>query len=170
MYLIIHVRIWYPTNPCGLRCNICKSYAMLGTCSHILTVTDMIMQARPAKDRLAECDVTKMLALCDENDQKTMGSSKALKANSGARALNKKTAVQLGKYSSKKSQINAERQAAKAREKKAQKESATAAKKLIAKKRPTKPKPAAKTKPPQKKKAKVQPVPDSSEEDSSEEL
>ena len=166
MYLIIHVRIWYPTNPCGLRCNICKSYAMLGTCSHILTVTDMIMQARPAKDRLAECDVTKMLALCDENDQKTMGASKKTKANSGARALNKKTAVQVGKYCNKKSERRVEHRMA---SRKAQKERTSAAKKMIAKSKKTK-KPAAKPKV-QKAKAKAkQPVPDSSEEDSSEEL
>ena len=165
-----------PTNPCNLRCNICKAFAMLGTCSHILTVTDLIMQSRPEEERRVECDVQKMLMLIDPNNKSLAGASKHSMANSGGKRLNKKAVVEVGKFSSKTSQGRAGRRDQKkaqkaldkALEKKAQKERAAVAKKLIGKK---KGKPAAKSKKPaSQKKAKPRlPVLDSSEEDSSDE-
>ena len=162
-----------PTNPCNLMCNICKAFAMLGTCSHVLTVTDLIMQSRPEEERRIECDVQKMLMLVDPNNKSLAGASKQSMANSGGKRLNKKVVLELGKYNSRKSQADTARKKKIADEKKAQKaaqkERAAVAKKLIVKKK--KGKPAAKSKKPaSQKKAKPKvPVFDSSEEDSSDE-
>jgi len=124
-----------PTNPCWLRCHICKAFAMLGTCSHIITITDLIMQTRPVKDRITECDVQKMLTLVDAN-KKGLRTDSATSAvlNKGGKALNRKVTVARGKYSSKKSMADAARALVKAVAKKAAKERTSAAKKLIGKK------------------------------------
>lgn len=158
-----------PTNPCNLWCNICKAFATMGTCSHVLTVTDLIMQARPEKDRLVECDVQKTLTLVDANNKTLMGASK--NANAGAKALNKKSAVAVGQYSCKKNEKQAKDRAmdrqvakavAKARKQKDQKERAAVAKKLIGKK------PAAKSKKPASTKRASPKLPEPDSSDSSE--
>jgi hypothetical protein len=163
-----------PTNPFNLWCHICKAFAMLGTCSHVITVTDMLMQARPEAERCVECDVQKMLMLVDANNKSLAGASKLSKANSEGRRLNKKAVVEVGKFSSKKNQSyterrekkRAEKALEKACEKKAQRERAAVAKKLIGKK--TKKPAAKKTKKPVSQK-KAKPRYDSSDEDSSDE-
>ena len=111
-------------NPCSLRCHICKAFAMLGICHHILVVTDLIMQTRPESERLVECDVQKALMLVDKNKKKD---SLSRGHTSGAKALDKSTKRQVGKYSSKKSQAVA----ARAREKKAVKDRAATATQVI---------------------------------------
>ena len=162
-----------PTNPCFLRCIVCKTFDMLGTCSHVLTVTDLIMQARPEEDRLVECDVKKMLTVVDENNKSLMGATKHASANAGAKALNKKSALEVGKYCNKKSETDAmNSRLAKARKKKDKKERAAVAKKLIGKKPATKSKkPASKSKKAASKSKKALPIAtasaifDSSDED-----
>ena len=112
-------------NPCSLRCHICKAFAMLGICHHILVVTDLIMQTRPESERLVECDVQKALMLVDKN--KTKDSLSGAVNKKGAKALEKKAPAQRGKYSSKKN----EARAARARTAKAVKDRAATATKVI---------------------------------------
>ena len=155
------VPLW-ASNPCSLRCHICKAFAMLGICHHVLVVTDLIMQTRPESERLVQCDVQKALMLVDKNKKKDLPPAATVAANKGAKALTKKVAVQRGQYSSKKN----EKDAARAREKKAaakavKDRAATATQVIGVRKKKTAPRPAKATAAARKKQV------DSSDEDDS---
>ena len=76
-----------PTNPCWLRCNVYKAFKMLGTCSHVITVTDLIIQARPEAERRVECDVQKMLMPMDKNKTTDLPPAASAAANRSGKAL-----------------------------------------------------------------------------------
>ena len=109
------------SNPIGLKCNICKTFAMLGICSHVLAITHCIMKTYDEEDRLTwrHCDVERMCMPINENDAQLAGASKH--AAKGKKALEVNKSLKKGQYKNSKIRRIAERNKEKAEQKKAKK-------------------------------------------------
>lgn len=112
-------------NPLFLKCNICKAFAMLGVCSHTLTVTHMLLSDKSTECHPCYLDVNKMSLEIDEKDKKMRGADANAKSNTGAKALEKRTSAKAGAYANKKSAVETARKKDKATAKKGGADAAT---------------------------------------------